>query len=141
MAKKFLFSVKALAEVTESRGRCFWQSWNTGAVRFKIVQGRLKKLTRGGSRKFRKGRPRHLLAIDTISFFLTLRISIGNSMISDDNGINIASGISKLLYVISRAVRRVNFETILKFQGWYLCQISRTNHCYYLFIQQRTKGL
>ena len=62
-------------------------------------------------------------------------------MISDDNGINIASGISKLLYVISRAVRRVNFETILKFQGWYLCQISRTNHCYYLFILQRTKGL
>ena len=30
-------------------------------------------------------------------------------------GINTASDISKLLYVISRAVRRVKFETILKY--------------------------
>ena len=43
-------------------------------------------------------------------------------------GINATSDISKLLYVISRAVRRVNFETILKYHKWYLCQISRTNH-------------
>ena len=28
----------------------------------------------------------------------------------------------------SRAVRRVKFETTLKFHEWYLCQISRTNH-------------
>jgi len=34
------------------------------------------------------------------------------------------SDISKLLYVISRAVRRVKFETILKYHKWYLCQIS-----------------
>ena len=47
-------------------------------------------------------------------------ISIGNNMICSD--------ISKLLYVISRASRRVKFETILKYHKWYLCQISRTNH-------------
>ena len=40
--------------------------------------------------------------------------------------INSTSDISKLLYVISRAVRRVKFETILKYHSWYLCQISRT---------------
>ena len=43
-------------------------------------------------------------------------------------GINTTSDISKLLYVISRAVRRVKFETILKYHEWYLRQISRTNH-------------
>ena len=43
-------------------------------------------------------------------------------------GINTMSEISKLLYEISRAVRRVKFETILKYHKWYLCQISRTNH-------------
>ena len=42
-------------------------------------------------------------------------------------GINTTSDISKLLYVTSRAVRRVKFETILKYHEWYLCQISRTN--------------
>ncbi|CAH3189109.1 unnamed protein product, partial [Porites evermanni] len=36
--------------------------------------------------------------------------------------------ISKLLSVISRAVRRVKFETILNYHEWFLCQISRTNH-------------
>ena len=36
--------------------------------------------------------------------------------------------ISKLLYVISRAVKLVKFETILKYHEWYLCLISRTNH-------------
>ena len=44
------------------------------------------------------------------------------------------SDISKLLYVISRAVRRVKFETILKYHEWYLCQISRKNNaiiCFY----------
>ena len=39
-------------------------------------------------------------------------------------GINTTSDISKLLYVISRAVGRVKFETILKYHEWYLCQIS-----------------
>ena len=43
-------------------------------------------------------------------------------------GINTTSDISKLLYVISRAVKRVKFETVLKYHEWYLCQISRTNH-------------
>ena len=58
-------------------------------------------------------------------------IRIGNSMICSD--------ISKLLYVISRAVRRVKFETILKYHEWYLCQILRTNHaiiCLYYYPQR-----
>ena len=37
-------------------------------------------------------------------------------------GINTTSDNSKLLYVSSRAVRRVKFETILKYHKWYLCQ-------------------
>ena len=41
---------------------------------------------------------------------------------------NTTSDILKLLYVISRAVRRVKFETILKYHEWCSCQISRTNH-------------
>ena len=40
-------------------------------------------------------------------------------------GINTTSDISKLLYGISRAVGRVKFETILKYQ---ICQTSRTNN-------------
>ena len=54
-------------------------------------------------------------------------------------GINTTSDMSKLLYVISRAVRRVIFETILKYHKWYLCQISRTNHaiiCLYYYVQK-----
>ena len=43
------------------------------------------------------------------------KISIGNSMIVVIFGINTMSDISKLLYVISRAVRRVKFEAILKY--------------------------
>ena len=47
-----------------------------------------------------------------------------------------------LLYVISQAVRRVKFETILKYHEWCLCQTSRTNHSIkYLFILLPTKGL
>ena len=49
-------------------------------------------------------------------------------------GINTTSNISKLLYVISRALRRLKFEKILKYHEWYLCQISRTNYaiiCFY----------
>ena len=38
-------------------------------------------------------------------------------------GINITSDISKLLYVISRAVRRVKCDTILKYHEWYLCML------------------
>ena len=50
-------------------------------------------------------------------------------------GINTTGDISKLLYVISRAVRRVKFET--NHEG-YLCQIPRTNHaviCLYYYPQ------
>ena len=50
---------------------------------------------------------------DLRNFSIFLRICVGNSMICSD--------ISKLLYVISRAVRRVKFETILKYHEWYLC--------------------
>ena len=43
-------------------------------------------------------------------------------------GINTTKLWYLLLYVISRAVRRVKLETIFKYLEWYLCQISRTNH-------------
>ena len=53
-------------------------------------------------------------------------------------GINTTSDISKLLYVISRAFRRVKFETILKYHEWCLCQTTRTNHAiiylYYFYL-------
>ena len=42
-------------------------------------------------------------------------ICTGNSMICSDIWHNTTSDISKLLYVISRPVRRVKFETILKY--------------------------
>ena len=61
----------------------------------------------------------------------TIHIHVGNSMISSD--------ISKLLYTISRAVRQVKVETILKYHEWYLCQISHTNHaiiCLYYYLQK-----
>ena len=51
----------------------------------------------------------------------------------------ICSDISKLLYIISRAVRRVKFETILKYHEWHLYQISRTKHaiiCLYYYLQK-----
>ena len=54
-------------------------------------------------------------------------------------GINTTSDISKLLHVISRADRRVKFETILKYYELHLCQISRTNHaiiCLYFYPQK-----
>ena len=43
-------------------------------------------------------------------------------------GITTTSDILKLLYVISRALSRVIFETIWKYHVWYLCQISCTNY-------------
>ena len=72
-----------------------------------------------------------LLAIRVTPVF-TKKVCIGNSMI----GINTTSDISKLLYVISRAVRRVRLETILKYHEWYLYQISGTIHaiiCLYYY--------
>ena len=71
------------------------------------------------------------------SIYIT-HVSIGNSMICGGGGfgINTTSDISKLLYVISRALGRVKFETILKYHELYLCQISRTNYaiiCLYYY--------
>ena len=43
-------------------------------------------------------------------------------------GINTTSDISKLFYIISRAVRRVKFGAILKYHKRYLYQISRPIH-------------
>ena len=55
-------------------------------------------------------------------------------MISDDNGINIESGISKLLYVNefwnNFEISRVVFVPNITYKS-----------CYYLFILVRTKGL
>ena len=51
---------------------------------------------------------------------------IGNSMNCSDICLNTTSDISKLLYVISRAVRRVKFETILKL----LCVVFMPNITY-----------
>ena len=48
--------------------------------------------------------------------------------------------ILKLLYVISRAVWRVKFETVLKYHECYLCQMSHTNHaifCLYYYRNAR----
>ena len=60
-------------------------------------------------------------------------------MICSDICIYTTSDISKLLYVIARAVRRVKFETTLKYHQWYLCEISSTNHaiiCLYYYPQK-----
>ena len=43
-------------------------------------------------------------------------------------GINTTSDISKLLYAISRAVRRVKYETVLKYHEWY-CSCLSSLHC------------
>ena len=43
-------------------------------------------------------------------------------------GIITTSGISKLFYIISRALRRVKFGAILNYHDWHLCQISHTIH-------------
>ena len=62
---------------------------------------------------------------------------MGNSLKSSDIWHKYTSDISKLLYVISRAVRRV--EAILKYHEWHLCQISHTNHaiiCLYYYPQK-----
>ena len=62
-------------------------------------------------------------------------ICMGNSMICSD----IWHKFDILLYVISQAVRRVKFETILKYHEWYLCQISCTNHaiiCLHYYLQK-----
>ena len=48
------------------------------------------------------------------------KISIGNNM-------------TKLLQVISRAIRRVKFETILKYHEWYFTPHITNKSCYYLF--------
>ena len=80
-----------------------------------------------------------LPANTTLSSVLT--ICIGNSMICSDIWHKYHEWYFEilLLYVISRAVRQVKFETILKYYEWYLCQISRTNHaisCLYYYPQE-----
>ena len=54
------------------------------------------------------------------------------------NGINTTSDISKLLYVSSRAVRRVKFETIIISRVVFIPNITYKS-CYYLFILLPTK--
>ena len=63
------------------------------------------------------------------------RLGLGGNFLEKVVGRSTSRG-SPLLYVVSRAVRRVKFETILKYHEWYLFQISRTNHaiiCYRLY--------
>ena len=77
-------------------------------------------------------RPHQLYFLGGPLFYYYLcNISISNSMISSQIsvifGINTTSDISKLLYIISRAVRWVKLETIFKYLWWYLWQISHTN--------------
>ena len=49
--------------------------------------------------------------------------------------INTRSDISKLFYIISRSVRRVEFGAILKYHEWYVFMPNITyNSCCYLFI-------
>ena len=62
-------------------------------------------------------------------------------MICSDS-IKTTSDISKLLYVISRAVRRVKFETILKYHESvvFMPNIMHKS-CYYLFILLPAKVL
>ena len=76
---------------------------------------------------------------ETIATSLPLSIvCIGNSMICSD--IYTTSDTSKLLFLISRAVRQVKFEIIVKYHKWYHAN-SRYKSCYYLFILLPTKGL
>ena len=52
-------------------------------------------------------------------------ISTGNSIVVwfvVIFGINTMSDVSKLLHVISRAIRRVKFETILKYHEWFFAR-------------------
>ena len=76
--------------------------------------------------------------------FITRMISIGNSMIISDIWLKYHEWyfeiVTRPVYVVSRAVRRVKFETILKYHEWSLCQISRTTHaiqvCLYYYPQK-----
>ena len=55
-------------------------------------------------------------------------VCIGNSMICSDIWHKYHKWYFKIVVGISRAIRRVEFETSLKYHKWYLCQISCTNH-------------
>ena len=54
-------------------------------------------------------------------------ISTGNSIICSDIWHKYHEGYFEIV-IISRAVRQVKFETILKYHEWYLCQLPRTKH-------------
>ena len=78
------------------------------------------------------------------------RLLVGNNWIKDERiicigkstwfgvifGITTTGDTSKLLYVISRVVRRVKFDTILKYHEGYLCQMSCTNGIIRLYPQK-----
>ena len=65
-----------------------------------------------------------LLYSERDMYIMNFEICIGNSMICSDIWHKYHEWYLELLYVISRAVRRVKFETILKYHEWYLCQVS-----------------
>ena len=67
-----------------------------------------------------------------------MHISMGNSMICGDIW-QTMSDISKLLYIIWQAVRRVKFETIFKYHKWYLCQISLQIMLLFVYTTTRKK--
>ena len=60
-------------------------------------------------------------------YYYLFNISICLAWLGVIFGINTTSDISKLLCIISRAARWVKLETIFKYHGWYLWQISHTN--------------
>ena len=71
----------------------------------------------------------------------TLLPSFKYYLYSDINiiGINTTTDILKLLYhVISRAIRQVKFETILKYHKWYLRQIVKIKKKCELLVYPRT---
>ena len=75
----------------------------------------------------------------TRTVLLQCPISTGNSMICSDIWVNTTSDISIFLYVISRAFRRVKFETILKYQSGIYAKYHVKNNaiiCLYCYPQK-----
>ena len=65
-------------------------------------------------------------------------ICIGNSMVCSDICHKYHEWCFEIV-IRNWAVRRVKFETILKYHEWYLCQVSRANHaiiCLYYYPQK-----
>ena len=77
-----------------------------------------------------------MITLETQAILAFLQVMMNGMICSDIWYKYHECDISKLLYVISRAVRRLKFETILKYYECYLCQISATNHaiiCLYYY--------